>query len=258
MPADAPTPPDTLAALYARHSKHASYQQLHPRVAALLPEGAAQPATGGRLEAERQAWFEATLPLAGADVLDIGANTGYFSFGALAAGARHVRSVEGNPDHAALLHEAGARLGLQARLEVQSGYYDFASDTRRHDIVLCLNVLHHLGDDFGERGLGIEQARARMQDCLRHLAGVTRWLVLQTGFNWKGDRRQPLYPNGLKAELVAHVAAMAEGDWAIEEVVVVDPASRRYVPMDEARAARFDALGEFMNRPLFRMRSLRP
>lgn len=259
-PAAAASP--SLAELYRERSKHSSYQRLHPLLEPLLGrgnEGLREALPEGKLEAARQHWFSATLPLAGARVLDIGANTGYFSFGAIAAGAREVIAVEGNPEHAEFIRSAAAQLGLADRLRVQSGYYGFGDDEagERFDIVYCLNVLHHLGDDFGERGLGLAQAKARMRDCLGHLAGVTSLLVLQTGFNWKGDRERPLYRRGLKAELIEHVREATADDWTIEETVVADPKWRRYVPLDAHNVQRFDELGEFMNRPMFRLRSRR-
>lgn len=254
----------SLTDLYRERSKHSSYQRLHPLLDPLLGAGNAglrDALPEGKLEAARQHWFEATLPLAGARVLDIGANTGYFSFGAIAARAREVTSVEGNAEHAQFIRSAAAQLGLAQRLRVQARYYGFGAapgeGDERFDIVYCLNVLHHLGDDFGERGLGLAQAKARMRDCLRHLAGVTRLLVLQTGFNWKGDRHSPLYAQGLKAELVAHIGEATEDDWTLEETVVWDPKWRCYAPLDARNGQRFDELGEFMNRPLFRLRSRR-
>jgi SAM-dependent methyltransferase len=248
-----PNPAPSLIDLYGQRSKHSHYQQLHPSLRPWC--GAVAPTAQGKLEAARQAYFEATLPLRDARVLDIGANTGYFSFGALAAGARAVHSYEGNAEHAGFLRTAADALGVGERLEVTAGYYDFASDATPFDIVYCLNVLHHLGDDFGDRRLGMAQARERMQGCLRHLSSVTGMLVLQTGFNWRGDRHRPLYGRGLKCELVAHVREMCAGDWCVEEIVVVDPQSLQYRPLDAALEERFDALGEFMNRPMFRLRS---
>jgi hypothetical protein len=119
-----------------------------------------------------------------------------------------------------------------------------------------LNVLHHLGDDFGDRRLGVEAARARMAEALRALAGVCDTLAFQLGFNWKGDRTQPLFANGTKAEIVDFVQRAAAGVWDVEAAAIARGASD-YTPLRPGNLGRFDEMGEFANRPLFVMRARR-
>ena len=242
-----------LQSLFQATSKHSDYQRLHPNVQALV---GSEVAPAGRHEAERQHWMARHRQLEGLCVLDIGANTGYFSFAALAGGARRVVSQEGNPTHAQFIEVAARGLGLDRRLEVRPSYFDFHSEGEVFDLTLCLNVLHHLGDDFGDRALSIDAARASMLAALNRLARRTRHLWMQLGFNWKGDRRRPLFAHGTKAELIDFVRCGTAGHWHIEDIAVVDPTTRDYVPLDDANIARCDALGEFLNRPLFAMRSL--
>jgi hypothetical protein len=245
---------DTLAALMQARSKHADYQLLHPSLATLLGDRG-QPA--GRHELQRQRFMSRHCPLHGLRVLDIGANTGYFSFAALAEGASVVVSQEGNADHAGFIALAARHLPGGERLSVRNEYHDFGPQhTEPFDLTLCLNVLHHLGDDFGDPRLALPEAKAAMLKALNQLARTSHQLWLQLGFNWKGDRHRPLFEHGTKAELVDFVRLGTQGHWQIEQIAVVDPQGRDYVPLDERNAARFDALGEFLNRPLFRMRSL--
>lgn len=240
--------------LYLQRSKHAFYQLVHPLVAGHLSDTEGLPA--GKLEQERQAYFDRALPLLGANVLDIGANTGYFSFGALQGGAKHVTCYEGNADHAAFVAHSAEMAKLGDRLTVNACYFDFlAPITQTFDVTYCLNVLHHLGDDFGDASLGIDAARAQMLRSLNHMAALTRTLVLQLGFNWKGDIRHPLFEGGEKAALIDFVAQGSAEHWVIEEVTVPNAVSKVYEPISEDNLPRNNDIGEFMNRPLFKLRS---
>ncbi|MFT3858025.1 MAG: class I SAM-dependent methyltransferase [Aquabacterium sp.] len=248
---------ESLRQLYLQRSKHSSYQLVHPLVARHLGDTSDLPA--GKLERERQAYFDRVLPLTGADVLDIGANTGYFSFGALDSGARHVTCYEGNPEHAAFIARSAEVAGLADKIDVHAAYFDFISPLepsgRVFDVTFCLNVLHHLGDDFGDGRLDMAAARAQMLRCLNHMAHVTHTLMLQIGFNWKGDVRHPLFEGGEKSALIDFVAEGSARNWVIEEVTVPNAATRVYEPINEDNLPRNNQIGEFMNRPLFKMRS---
>ena len=244
----------TLQELYLQHSKHASYQLVHPILAPYLPDAMGLPA--GKLELERQAYFDRCLPLLGARVLDIGTNTGYFSFAALLSGANHVTCYEGNLEHARFV-EQGARLaGLSHKLTMNARYFDFLQRfTEAFDVTYCLNVLHHLGDDFGDASLGVETARAQMLQCLNRMASYSRILILQLGFNWKGDVRHPLFAGGEKRALIDFVADGCAEHWLIDEVSVPHPVTRIYEPVSQHNLPRNNQIGEFMNRPLFKLRS---
>ncbi|MET0384049.1 MAG: class I SAM-dependent methyltransferase [Burkholderiaceae bacterium] len=244
-----------LRALYDTRSKHSAYQLIHPTLLPHLGEAAGLPV--GKQEAQRQRWFERAVPMAGKSVLDIGANTGYFSFAALQSGARKVRSQEGNAAHAEFIATAADALGAAGRLQVVPTYFEFAPEAdERFDVALCLNVVHHLGDDFGDGALSIDQARAGMLAAIDAMAAWTETLVLQIGFNWKGDRRLPLFAGGEKASVIDFVRAGTAGRWRLDEIVVADARTGEYVPVDAGNLARDDALGEFMNRPLFKLTAL--
>ena len=247
--------PGELRSLLLASSKHSDYQLLHPSLGALLGD---LPQPEGRHEAQRHRYMAGRLSMADRTVLDIGANTGYFTFAALADGARKVVSQEGNAEHARFIQLAAAGMGLSERLEVRPAYFDFkGSSDDRFDVALCLNVLHHLGDDFGDRSLTLNAAKQEMLEALNRLALQVHDLWLQIGFNWKGDRRYPLFGSGTKAELIDFVRRGTQGSWRIQDVAAVHPGTRDYAPLSEANAERFDALGEFLNRPLFHMTSVR-
>ena len=245
-----------LRALYDAQSKHSSYQLIHPTLLPLLGDASGLPA--GKLEEQRQRYFERAVPMADRTVLDIGANTGYFSFAALQSGARRVRSQEGNAAHAHFIEAAARELGVADRLEVVPAYFNFEPQAdERFDVALCLNVVHHLADDFGDSALTIAQARDQMLVAINAMTAWTRTLVLQVGFNWKGDRHRPLFEGGEKAALIDFVRAGTASHWRIEEIVVADPrVGGEFVPVDAGNLPRNDAVGEFMNRPLFVMTAL--
>lgn len=245
-----------LRALYDAHSKHSSYQLIHPSLLPLLGDASGLPA--GKLEAQRQRYFERAVAMDGRTVLDIGANTGYFSFAALQSGARRVRSQEGNAAHARFIEAAAQALGVADRLSVVPAYFDFEPRAdERFDVALCLNVVHHLADDFGDSGLTIAQARDQMLVAINAMTAWTRTLVLQVGFNWKGDRHRPLFDGGEKASLIDWVRAGTASHWRIDDIVVADPRfDGEFRPVDAVNLPRNDAVGEFMNRPLFVMTAL--
>lgn len=244
--------------LYHRTSKHSNYQVLPTAVASLLGEGAV--AVRSRFEHERLAYILSRVPVGGLHMADIGGNTGFFSFELLAHGAGRLDYFEGNQAHHDFVRSAVQRLGLAERLHTHHGYVTFdLAEFPQVDCTLLLNVLHHLGDDFGAAGTR-EQAKQRMLDHLSMVARKSRLLVLQQGFNWKGDRHQPLLPGGTKAEMIDFIQQGTASDWEITAIGIAERDGDQIVFKDlsDRNIARDDSLGEFLNRPLFIMRSRHP
>ncbi len=234
-------------------TKHSGYQEIHPALTAFVDGGGD---VAGKAESSRWEYMRRCMSFKGERVLDIGANTGFFSLSAALEGeASSVIAWEGSPYHAEFLDRAVALLGLDGKVQVENKYYDFSSENPRSDITLCLNVLHHLGDDFGDSGLTMRDAKAEMTRVLRDMAAMSRLMWLQVGFNWKGDRNQPLFDAGLKEELITFVSTATAGVWSVERVGVYNPEIRGYEDVNDRLLARFDEIGEFMNRPLFLLRS---
>lgn len=234
-------------------SKHCSYQLLHPLLSPVVgPNYNPQ----GKLECERCDLMERELPFRDRIVLDIGANTGYFSIHAAHSGARHVTAIEGNAEHAEFLETASRYLGLSDRLSVVHDYFDFEqSPADRADITLCLNVLHHVGDDFGTVATTATDAKQLMMRHLNGLAASTRFAWLQLGFNWMGDRDKPLFSEGTKSEVIDFVTAGVAGVWTVVGIWTYAPEACGYVEASGEALRRRDDIGEFSNRPMFLLQS---
>lgn len=245
-----------LRELYQHTSKHSNYQVLSPALAPLLSNEAIS--VQSRSEAERLAYIVSRLPVAGLLMADIGGNTGYFSFELLAQGAQHVDYFEGNQAHHDFVKAAASALGWSPRLQTHHRYVNFApGELAPTDITLLLNVLHHLGDDFGNPATAKEAAKQQMLDCLATLSRSSARAVFQLGFNWQGKIDQPLFAGGSKAEMIEFVRAGTASDWDIEHIGIAERDTTGIVFRDLSahNLARNDSLGEFLNRPLFILQS---
>lgn len=247
---------EKLKALVHKQSKHSDYQALHPWISSIVPKDDYRPS--GKVESQRQNYMNTRYDFSRKKILDIGANTGYFSFGALQAGAAHVVAYEGNPEHAEFIAEAGKIIDLQDKLSVRSTYFDFSALTSEiFDAGLCLNVLHHLGDDFGDPSLNVDEAKREITAAIQALNQSCDTLWFQIGFNWRGDKTTPLFNTGTKQELINFVENACKNSWNIENIGIFNPETSLYEPSTPALLQRFDVLGEFLNRPIFLMKKHR-
>jgi predicted RNA methylase len=175
-----------LKELYAKNSKHSNYQVLSDKLGAII--GADQIEVKSRYESERLDYILKNIDVANKSILDIGGNSGYFTFESIEAGARMAHHYEGNAEHSDFVKIAAEAIGYGDKVEVTNRYYTFESEGIKHyDITFLLNVLHHLGDDYGYSKLSITAAKEKILEQIRSMAATTETLVFQLGFNWKGD-----------------------------------------------------------------------
>lgn len=243
--------------LYKKSSKHSQYQSLPENLKKLLPDII----TATKWEKERLDYISQVLDITDKRILDIGGNTGYFSFEAIERGAKFVDYYEGNKIHADFVKLAAEVLEIR-NLNIYPDYYLFGEDKKipalqtKYDIILCLNVVHHLGNDYGE-AFDTNAARKKMLACVNSLSETTTWLVFQMGFNWCGNKEKPLFPNGLKNEMEQFIRQGTNGKFCIVKTGV--PVRRGnaivYEDKNTENYARNDSLGEFLNRPLFIMKA---
>lgn len=251
-PADA----EQLRALYRNASRHSQYQIMPDFLAAVVDPHALDK-KWNRYDKERMRYMAEKIDLRGTKVLDVGGNTGYFSFEALDHGAREAVCYEGNPEHCEFMRVAARAFGK--RLSVKNAYmtFDAPLEEGHFDVSLVLNVLHHVGFDFGDRNIDIEAARRYIIKNLNWFADKTTYMVFQIGFSWMTNYDHPLFPNGTKGEMIDMVRAGITGVW--DEVAIGIARERGgttvYEDLSPANIGREDELGEFRNRPLFILRS---
>ncbi len=246
-----------LRSLYASTTKHSHYQIMPDRLSEFL-DPAEHNKKHSRYDRERMDYFKRHVPFAGASVVDIGSNTGYFSFEALSAGARNVLAFEGNPEHADFIRTAADLAGVQ--LQVREEYLQFHGDMPGGtcDIVLLLNVLHHVGSDFGDKQISMAEAKELIIKNLNYFADQTKYVIFQIGFSWMTNYDLPLFPNGSKAEMIEMVTKGVKDHWDVVAIGIAEVApdgTTRYVEANEGNLPRNNAIGEFRNRPIFILKS---
>lgn len=247
--------------LYNKTSKHSNYQVLAPELQEIIKPESILVKT--RQERERLDYIRKHVNLGEKTLIDVGGNTGYFTFEAIRLGASSVKYFEGNAEHAEFVKKAALALGYEQRLEVFNEYLNFGTNEQNDgainaDVMLLLNVLHHIGDDFGDQEIAKSDAMKEIGEALHALSHSVKTLVFQLGFNWKGNRNLPLFANGTKKELIEFVRKATDGVWSIDHIGIATrhESSLRYEELNNQNIERDDSLGEFLNRPIFIMSSL--
>jgi len=248
---------DTLIGLYSKASKHSNYQTLPSNLSALLDDDLLQ--IKSRSEIERLCFILEKISVRDKIALDIGANTGFFSFELIDKGAKSVTAYEGNKAHADFMKFASDLIDVSHRLEVVNAYYDFTENSKNShkDITLLLNVLHHVGSDYSDSQIDMHRAKELILTSINNLSSITTTLVLQVGFNWHGDIKKPLFINGTKKEMIEFITDGTKSCWEISFIGIAESIDGNiiYCDLNESNIARNDTLGEFLNRPVFIMKS---
>ena len=248
---------DKLEKLYMKQSKHSNYQVLPRSLRNYLYNNSIE--TKSRYEFERLSFINQKLDFKNKKILDIGANTGFFSFESLEIGAAHVLSYEGNATHADFINVAAKFLNFEDRLTVIKSYFNVQEFCLEKpiDITFLMNVLHHVGDDFGDTSIDVEKARYLIAEFLLNMSYLTHYLVFQIGFCWKGNRKTPLFFEGTKQEQIDFVTCAIKDKWELLALGI--PESRdngiSYFAPTVENLKRNNKLGEFLNRPLFVLKS---
>ncbi len=234
--------------------KHHTYHRIPNRFADKKSYGARR-----YWEEERFAYTISKINIKDKSVVDIGCNTAFFSFACLDAGAKSVVGFEGSGVCHPYLEDFASRPGCE-RVGFVKRYFDFEADAQANkcDVLVCLNVIHHLGDDFGNQSLSLAEAKGQMIANINKLAQCSDHLVLQMGFNWKADVSRCLFENGTKAEMIEFLKEGTKNHWTIQHIGIPRKSgdSVSYIDLNAANISRDDSIGEFLNRPLFIMRRI--
>ncbi|MCD7825895.1 MAG: class I SAM-dependent methyltransferase [Clostridiaceae bacterium] len=243
-----------LIQLYEKKSKHSNYQILPSNFDGIIEKNELKIVS--RYETERLKYILENIDIANKSIIDIGGNTGYFTFEMINAGAMQVDYYEGNEEHSEFVKKAADFFLLRDRIKVHPFYFDFGDYKFHCDVILCLNVLHHVGDDYGNTQ-DIAEAKKKILNQINKMAKYTQYLVFQLGYNWKGNRNMPLFDNGTKEEMIEYVKNGTEKHWEIKEIGIAERCGDKiqYFPCIDNNIGRSDALGEFLNRPIFIMKS---
>lgn len=242
-----------LEILLERTSKHSQYQILASNFDGLFKNGYNFKCT---YETERMRYIDKYVKFSGKRVIDIGGNTGFFTFESVNRGAKHVDYYEGNHDHAEFVRLSAELFDMNSMVSVHDMYYKFDdNDNITADIAFLLNVVHHLGDDYGDNKLSIEKAKRFMINEINDMSNVTDIMIFQMGFNWKGNVELGLFDNGSKKEMIQFISEGVREKWNILRIGIAekDKGGICYRDCNENNIERDDSLGEFLNRPLFIM-----
>lgn len=247
---------EELIELYKKTSKHSNYQVLPSLLKNIIDESIVPSIS--RYENERMDFLKKQLNFQNKKVLDVGGNTGFFSFEAIEAGAEQATLIEGN-----LAHETFVKKAAQItnkNITTNNYYLDFKANKieESYDIVLLFNVIHHLGDDFGDKAITMDEAKIEMQNAINFFSDKTELLVLQMGFCWKGDKNLLLFENGIKQEMIDFVKKSITDKWEIQTIGVAELVEGKtvYNTLNNQNVERYDSLGEFRNRPIFILKSI--
>lgn len=247
-----------LIKLYQNQSKHSNYQVLSNRLSQII--GGDSIDVQSRHEVERLKYILQNVCVKNKNILDIGGNSGFFSFEMIDEGAKRVHYYEGNKSHAEFVRLSSKVLCVEENIEITDKYFSFNSMlSENFDITLLLNVLHHVGDDYGDKKITIENAKQTIVKQINNLAETSEILVLQLGFNWKGKVGLCLFENGTKKEMIDFIYEGTKNDWEIIKVGIAERDNNIiiYNDINNKNINRNESLGEFLNRPIFIMKSLK-
>jgi len=169
---------------------------------------------------------------------DIGANIGFFAL-TLAHSHSHlqVTAYEANAHYCRFMQVITEAFGL-SRVSVKNATIDLQgiSTVLPCDLALLFNVLHHAGVDFDRGRVTPETFHSYATKYLSRLRSRCRRLVLQMGFNWGGDKQQPLIPLEDDAGKIVFLARMCrEAGWTIRSVFTMARRGKwSYAPLPDA------------------------
>lgn len=243
-----------LEELYADKSRHSQYQVLATSLENRIRyEKPPKP----KYEKERWKYISDNVDMSGKTVLDIGANTGFFTFECCKDfRPRRVDCYEGNVKLARFMELATEVLELQDVVKVHPEYFLFDGIGKFWDVVFFLNVIHHIGFDF-EKDVQIDKVKDKIIEHINTMARYSKLMVFSMGYNWYGDIARCLFEHGTKREMEDYVIQGTRNYWEIDKIgiAVKEGNTFKYSDINEANNVRVDAYGEFLNRPLFIMKS---
>jgi hypothetical protein len=236
--------------LYNSISKHSHYQLL-PKSVEKIVGNVFQEIK--RYEYERFDYIKDNINLKNSSILDIGSNTGFFTISSIENGAKNATAYEGNEQHSLFLNSIANEFKFDVDV-ISEYFYNTDNLDKNFDITFLLNVVHHLGDDFESNDIDMITAKSKMIDMINDISKVTRYLVFQMGYCWKGNKELLLFENGSKTEVIDFIKTNTADYWDIEQIGIFDK-NLKYENINTTNIDKFIEFGEFGNRPLFILKS---
>jgi len=252
-----------LIEMYCQKSKHSKYQIFPQKLKSLTGDINIDSNIKNTYEYERLEYILKKVDVKGKKILDIGGNSGFFTFEMVNNGAKSVHYYEGNKVHTEFVSLASKLMHIEKKIEITNEFvlFDNKIEPRKdkYDVVLLLNVLHHIGEDYGNTNISKIKAKEVIISQLNNISSITDILVFQLGFNWKGNRKMGLFENGTKKELIDYILSGTKNDWEINYIGIAQSFQQKiqYCDLNDINIERNDDLGEFLNRPIFIMKSKR-
>ncbi len=244
--------------IYNKQGKHSHYQDLPNSIKKLIKINVKTKTN--RYEKERFDYVISNINIKNKKILDIGCNAGFFTFESIFLGAKKVVCYEGNKNLFIFVDKLLEILNLQSKIKVKNKYFNFSTKVSSiYDVCFLLNVLHHVGADFGKPYKSKEESLTFIKKALVNLSYNVKILVFQMGFNWKGDINFPFFETGTKKEMIRFIKNAIRKYWVIKKIGIASMQNNRilYTDLNKENIKRIDSLGEFLNRPIFILESKR-
>ncbi len=211
-----------LRTLYFDGSKHASYQNVPTFVEEALGFQVSID-EGWRSDKPRYRYLLEHCPLRpGEHVVDIGANTGYFSL-SLAQRFTNCQftAYELHPQHVEFMRLVRCAFQLyNLDIDPKPVEVEDAHQLPRYDLVLFMNVLHHLGCDFDvDVGRNNDNFRHTAVTLLSGLRQAGNRMLFQMGTNRGGDKSNPIVDARDEPRKLAFLTGLLQtAGWTVDHI----------------------------------------
>lgn len=250
---------DDLSGKYSIISKHSNYQIIPSCL--LKYVDISQINIKSRYENERLAFILSKIDIHNKSIIDVGGNTGFFSFELIENGAKSVSYIEGNKEHFNFVELGVKKLNWDIFFNLRNEYLDFSNiaTSNKYDIGLLLNVLHHVDTKKDTDDFDSVDCKKKILDALINFSYISKIVVFQLGFNWNGDISKPLFNNGTKKEIIEFIEENTKEHFQIHSIGIANVHNKNviYKDLNNSNIERDDSVGEFLNRPIFILRSLK-
>jgi len=217
-----------------------------------------------RGDVERYNYIKNHFDFNGKVILDIGANSGYFSLNLAKYFGKKVIAYEPNKNHCDIVNAIAEYFAINNITTFAKGVgFEDLKNLENSDVVLHLNVLHHTGVDFDTKLVrNIAELKHYIANYFGVLKDKTSHLIFQMGYNWGGNKGTPIFDKINGNELVDFVIKVCyQNSWNVEKIgLAVKENNKIYyknmpVPFDfeiinELISKQTD-LSEFYKRPIF-------